>query len=141
MLSVHARADGGSLLGAILARWRNFRSSRASLAELHRLGRNIDFLARDVNLSPSDLHAVAARWPGHADLLRRRLAAQQLDPEGFAPARSAALRDLERVCALCGEQHRCRRGLDADADAWREYCPNAFTIDALQEREPAGSER
>jgi hypothetical protein len=58
-------------LAYVLECWRSLRPGRVWLDEVHRLGGDIDSLARDVNSPPSDLRAVAAKWPGHADLLRR----------------------------------------------------------------------
>jgi len=55
----------------VLECWRSLRPGRVWLDEVHGLGDDIDSLARDVNSPPSDLRAVAAKWPGHADLQRR----------------------------------------------------------------------
>jgi hypothetical protein len=46
------------------------------------------------------------------------------------------MRDLERVCTLCGSKRRCERDLAAhpDDEVWRTYCPNAPTLEALSAR-------
>jgi hypothetical protein len=134
MTSVPAR-EGTAFFLDIIEWWRKLRTWRHCLAELDRFPAGLELLARDVNLSPWDLRAVAAKWPDDGDLLRRRLAALNPDPEPIESGQYSALRDLERVCTLCGSKNRCERDLAANAkgdDAWRGYCLNVGTLDALQ---------
>jgi hypothetical protein len=133
MVSVRAR-EGGALLADIVAWWRRLRRRRDCLAELDRFPAGLELLARDVNLSPWDLRAVAAKWPDSGDLLHRRLRALQFDPELVSSAQSCAVRDLERVCSLCGSKSRCKRDLARNAGSgdWRDYCLNVVTLDALR---------
>jgi uncharacterized protein YjiS (DUF1127 family) len=140
MISVRAR-EGGAFLVDIVEWWRKLRRRRHCLAELDRFPAGLELLARDVNLSPADLRAVAAKWPDGDDLLRRRLRALQLDPERISSAQSCALRDLERVCTLCGSKSRCERDLAGDtiSNDWRDYCLNLATLDALQGRTTSGN--
>jgi uncharacterized protein YjiS (DUF1127 family) len=133
MISVHPR-EGGAFLVNILEWWRSWRRTRNGLAELHRSRAGLELLARDVNLSPWDLRAVAAKWPDGSDLLGRRLTTLRLDPEQFSSVQLGALRDLERVCTLCGSKSHCEHDLERNAStaAWRDYCFNVATLDALQ---------
>ena len=119
--------------GNLVEWWRRLRRRRNSLAELDRMHAGLELLARDLSLSPRDLRAIAARWPDRGDLLRRRLTALGLDPELFSSAQSGALRDLERVCTLCGSKSRCERDVARNASGaeWRGYCLNVATLDAL----------
>jgi len=110
MISVQARG-GGAFLVNILEGWRNWRRTRNGLAELHQFRTDVELLARDVNLSPGDLRAVAAKWPDGSDLLHRRMTTLQFDPERFSSAELAALRDLQRVCTLCGSKSLCEPDL------------------------------
>jgi hypothetical protein len=114
--------------------WRGWRRMRQDLADLYQFRGGLELLARDVNLSPEDLRTIAAKWPDRSDLLRRRLSALKLDPELNASDQYCALRDLERVCALCNSKSRCEHDLAeaASSAAWRDYCPNVTTFDALQ---------
>jgi hypothetical protein len=43
------------------------------------------------------------------------------------------LRDMERVCAVCGHKAACDRDLIAGTSPqhYRDYCPNASTIGEL----------
>ena len=144
MISVQARR-GTAFLVNILEWWRNWRRTRNGLVELHQLRTGLELLARDVNLSPGDLRAVTAKWPDDSDLLRRRMTTLQLDPEQFSSTELGALRDLQRVCTLCGSKSPCEHDLAKDTSSadWRNYCPNVDTLDALQSestfRKPAES--
>jgi len=73
--------------------------------------------------------------------LRGRLRTLQLDPELISSAQSYGLRDLERVCTLCGSKRRCERDLVRNAGSadWRDYCLNVATLDALQGRATSGN--
>ena len=132
MVSIQAHG-GGAFLVKTLEWWRNWRRTRNGLAELHQ-PTGLELLARDVNLSPGDLRAVTAKWPDGSDLLRRRMMTLQLDPEQFSPAELGALRDLQRVCTLCGSKSPCEHDLARDTSSadWRNYCLNVDTLDALQ---------
>jgi hypothetical protein len=134
MISVQARKGGGAFFVNILDWWCSWRRTRNGLAELHRFRTGLELLARDVNLSLWDLRVVAAKWPDDGDLLPRRLTTLQLDPEQFSSAQLGALRDLERVCTLCGSKSRCEHDLARNASTadWRGYCLNVATLDALQ---------
>src|SRR5262249_59502481 len=45
----------------------------------------------------------------------------------------AVMRDLQRLCIVCGQKGRCQHELaqGTAADHFREFCPNAYTLDAL----------
>ena len=88
--------------------------------------------ARDLR---RELSVLAGKWPDSADLLSRRL-----EQVNLAGVESQVLRDLERVCTLCGSKRKCEYGLTIhpSGDAWTEYCPNAPTISALMAERSAG---
>lgn len=110
------------LLVRLVRWWRNWKRARRNIAEL-------DWhIARDLAVSPAELRVLAGKWPD--DLLCRRL--EQLDLD--APqVESQVMRDLERVCTLCGSKRRCAHDLAGDPSdsRWIEYCPNATTLSAL----------
>jgi hypothetical protein len=93
----------------------------------------ISRMAGDIGLTPTELRQLVRRGPDAADLLPRRLAALDLDPSEVARHEPQTLHDLERVCTLCHYHHRCARDLaHSVADtAWKDYCPNAATLIAL----------
>lgn len=90
-------------------------------------------IARDLGMREGELREIASKGPGAADLLNKMLVALQVDPKSIETTDLAVMRDLQRVCITCGDKTRCRHEL-ADgtaADHFHEYCPNAFTLDAL----------
>jgi len=105
------------------------------MAQLDRCGQaEIEHMARDVGVGTQELRALAGKWPGAADLFLRRLAALGLDPAGLAKRQPQTLHDLQRVCTLCAHTRRCEHdlaGRPSNDTAWRRYCPNTTTLDAL----------
>jgi hypothetical protein len=118
---------------AMTAWWRNWRAARERLDELDGCGSELARIARDVGVAPAELYTIAAKRPDAADQLKRRLAALHVDPGALQRDDPLIMRDLERVCSVCGSKRRCQRDLARfpDEAAWREYCPNAMTLDAL----------
>ena len=104
-------------------------------AELDRLSSGeLQHLAQDVGLSVPGLRAITQGNPDAAELLSRRMAVLDLDPEELAGSRPEISRDLQRVCSSCESYGRCLRDLDRDPDGavWADYCPNAPTLQELQ---------
>jgi hypothetical protein len=93
----------------------------------------IERMARDIRMSASEFRAAASRGPKSADLLMRRMAALDLDPNEVGRIEPAAFRDLQRVCTLCNSRRRCARDVarNAPTSAWDRYCPNSDTLAAL----------
>jgi uncharacterized protein YjiS (DUF1127 family) len=138
-MSVTVIKDRETPLGAIGRWWHRWKARRSAVAELDRFDTgDMAHLAQDVGVTPSDLRTLAGRWPDSAELLHRRMAAVGLDEDRVARDEPQALRDLQRVCSECADSTRCRHDLNRDPDdaAWRDYCPNVQTMDALEtERE------
>ena len=123
----------------VLARWwQNWRARTAAVDEIECCGADeAARIAQDVGLSAAELRTLAGRWPDSADLLERRMTAVGLSAEQIAHSQPEVLRDLQRVCGQCAVEGRCSRDLDRDEQdrAWREYCPNVATLDALRVEE------
>jgi len=79
------------------------------------------------------LREIASKGPGSADLLQKLLAALHVDPKEIAKANPGVMRDLQRLCVSCSDKTRCQHELAVGtaADHFHDYCPNAFTLDAL----------
>jgi hypothetical protein len=93
----------------------------------------IERIARDLRMSAAELRAAAKRGPNTADLLLRRMAALDLDPNEVGRIEAATFRDLQRVCTLCKSHRRCARDFARNAPiaAWEGYCANTDTLMAL----------
>ena len=77
-----------------------------------------------------------ARYCYDASLLLRRMAILQVDRDELASDDPLLLRELQGLCTLCRNKERCVRDLARECDHagrqdWREYCPNATTLNAL----------
>jgi len=111
---------------------------RREMREMQQLDRSEhDRIAEDLRISPSELDELVRQGPHAADELPRMLKALGIDEQTLARTQLMVLRDMERVCALCGHKPECDRDLDAGtaANNYERYCLNAPTIDRL---EPAG---
>lgn len=123
---------GRSPFGAILRWWRD--RARDPAAELKCCGdEEVERIARDVGVSATELRTLAKRGPGAAGLLLRRMAALDLDRNEIARTERGTFQDLQRVCTMCESKRRCARELARDSadPAWKDYCPNAATLIAL----------
>jgi transcriptional regulator with XRE-family HTH domain len=90
-------------------------------------------MARDIGVSPSQLQELASEGPGASDLLQKMLLALHFDPKAFAEIDPLIGYDLQRLCITCSHKKRCKHELAAGTAAknFREFCPNAITLDAL----------
>jgi hypothetical protein len=124
-----AQAKHRTLTETLLSWWQK----RGALSELERRGSEVGHIAQDLGVAPGKLRVLAAKRPDSAHLLYQRLALLQLDATRMAAADGATLRDLQRLCTACSSKGRCARDLAdlSPTTGWREYCPNARTLDAL----------
>jgi len=120
-------------LASRLARWwRNWNG--AAMLDLDRCGSaEAERIARDLGVSGADLSILAGKWPDAADLLYRWMNEIKLDRMEITQAEPQVMRDLQRVCTVCGSKWKCKHELanNPSGPAWRKYCPNATTLTAL----------
>lgn len=118
-----------------IADWVNsHRFASGGEAGLSRCDRNeVMQIARDVGVTPDELHMLATRGPHSADLVTKMLVALGVDPQVLSDKEPLVMRDLQRLCSGCVDKGRCARELaDGTAPAhFHEFCPNAYTLDAL----------
>jgi hypothetical protein len=90
-------------------------------------------IARDLKITPGELTSLAKKGPGAAALLQRLLHALGVNPNDLERRDPAVMRDLQRLCITCGHKRRCELDLadGAIANSFQDYCPNAYTLDAL----------
>ena len=98
-------------------------------------------IAKDLGIAVSDLRGMAAKGPDAADALQKMLLALSVDPQALAKADPAVMRDLQRICIFCSQKSRCQHELaeGTPAENSREFCPNAYTLEALfkQKEQPS----
>ncbi|WP_210340426.1 hypothetical protein [Bradyrhizobium sp. CCBAU 51753] len=125
------RADGNSSpqFESLLGRLRAFLARRHEFDLM--AAREVDEIAHELNLSTSDLRALA-REQGSPELLSKRLEHAGLSEQSLASSHCDVLRDLQRVCGLCREKARCAADLARERRASpAKYCPNELTLTAL----------
>jgi hypothetical protein len=90
-------------------------------------------IAKDLGVPVSDLLGLAAKGPRSADVLQKMLLALSVDPQALAKTDPAVMRDLQRLCIVCSQKARCQHELaeGTAAEHFCEFCPNAYTLDAL----------
>ena len=114
--------------------WRSWNGRRRAMADFDSCGSaEMERIARDVGVSGADLSILAGKWPDAADLLYWRMNETKLDRMEITHADAQVMRDLQRVCTVCGSKRRCEHELanDPSDPAWQKYCPNATTLLAL----------
>lgn len=119
---------------AIADWWRDWRQNSAWMSDLAACSEiEVDRMARDIGVSACELQRLARHKPDDAELLFRRMAALDLDPQEVAAVDRATFLDLERVCTLCDCKGRCQRELAQHPDDtdWEDYCPNVATLKML----------
>ena len=112
--------------------WDQSRSN--TLAQLQSCAeQEVERIARDTGMSPSDFRALVSLGPNASDLLERRMAVLDLDPVEVSEIAPQTFRDLQRVCSFCQSHRRCLRDLASDPgkSEWKDYCPNVETLMAL----------
>lgn len=93
-------------------------------------------IAHDLRITPADLDSLVRRGPHAVDELPKLLKALGIDEAALSRSEPLVLRDMARVCALCQQKTRCDRDLHAGTspEHYADYCLNASTIDALEQR-------
>ena len=93
----------------------------------------VERIAKDVGVSPAELRTLATFGPEAAELLMRRMVALDLDGSEVARIEPQAFHDLQRVCVMCEHHRRCEGDFAPDTadETWKDYCPNAATLIAL----------
>ena len=132
----HATADG---VFAAIADWvRKYRSHAGNDDTFGQCSQDeVRQIAKDIGVSSAELRGIARKEPGAADLLQKMLVALGVAPETLIKRNPAVMRDLQRLCVSCSHKSRCQHELAIGEAAARfhEFCPNAFTLDALLKRE------
>lgn len=123
-----------TIFSAIAAWVRNYRATLGSSRELARCDpRDVAAIAQDLMISPDELLTLASKGPDSAHLLSRMLTALGVDARKLSKHDPLVMRDLERLCVNCAHKRQCGHDMAAGTAAahYREYCPNAYTLDML----------
>ena len=93
-------------------------------------------IAKDLGVPLSDLRGLTAKGPDAANDVSTMLRVLSIDESTLAKGDPATMRDLQRTCMLCVQKGRCRHEFASFTAArnFHEFCPNAYTLDALLEQ-------
>ena len=93
----------------------------------------VALIARDIGVSPVELITIANKGPHAADELPKLLRALGVDPQKLGSNDPALMRSLQRICISCEHKDQCQHDLAAGTvtSNYRDYCPNAMSLDAL----------
>jgi hypothetical protein len=118
-----------ALLGRIRDWWR--RQEELNALDNKEIGR----IAEDLRISTDSLRDLIARGPDAANLLYQRMQALGISKVDLNKAAEGVMRDLQRTCACCNEKGVCEKDLAERPDdpIWKNYCPNAVTLESLSE--------
>lgn len=131
IISANATLGKRTLLGWLKA----VASQFATPNELQGINRDeFEQIARDLNLSVSELYVLSSKAGLTGDLLKDRLAEFKLSHQLVREHHPELLRDLQRVCGNCTSIRRCTREFEqATGQGERSnYCPNTQTLQALE---------
>jgi hypothetical protein len=130
MLIPSAAAKGRSFVASLLDRVKGAISRRNELQRCDR--REIESIARELNVSPAELDALTLMPPTSLESLGKRLSHVGLSEVRLEAAHPEVLRDLRRVCSQCRSKARCARDLRHERRATpSKYCPNEQTLQGL----------
>src|SRR6266540_2390416 len=131
MLFAQTHTEHDTFLGMLAQRWREWKFRRDQLLALERCGASeVEAIARDLCLPPSQLRRLASKGSDSANLLYRRMADLRLDRAAIDRTHPEVMRDLQITCSLCENKARCIRDIACHVDA-RSYCPNDNTLREL----------
>jgi transcriptional regulator with XRE-family HTH domain len=123
-------------IGMLIDTFAAWLKHRRELNEMRQMDRSdFDRIASDLRVSPGELDTLVRNGPHVAEELPYLLRALGIDEASLARAEPVLLRDMERVCAVCRHKRQCERDLIAgtSAEHYHGYCPNAATIDGLDQ--------
>ena len=90
-------------------------------------------VAKKIGATPSQLRELDSKEPGKAKLLKAMLTALHVDPKVLADLDPLIMRELKWLCITCGARKRCAHELakGTATEHFREFCPNAVSLDEL----------
>lgn len=114
--------------------WLKQRRDLNELIKLEADPGELERVARELNVTPTDLEMLVRQGSQGAKELSCTLTALGIDETALCRAEPALLRDMERVCSFCTHKRRCHQELAAGTAAtnYVEYCENADTMDTLR---------
>jgi hypothetical protein len=89
-------------------------------------------MAKEIGVTPSQLRELS-KGHSNANLLKSMLVALHVDPKVIGDMDPLVMRELKWLCITCSNKKRCEHELakGTAAEHFREFCPNAVSLDEL----------
>ena len=89
-------------------------------------------MAQEIGVTPTQLRELS-KGHGNANLLKSMLVALHVDPKVIADMDPLVMRELKWLCITCSNKKRCEHELAKGTaeEHFREFCPNAVSLDEL----------
>ena len=115
----------------LIARWRAWWQHHDEFRNFDRA--ELDRVAAEFGMTAHELEELSAKGPHAADLLYQRMQVLGVARSDVERIAHGLMRDLEKSCACCNDKSQCRKDLSSRPDdpAWKDYCPNAVSLDSL----------
>lgn len=118
-----------------VADWvRRYRSALVGNDQLTKLdGSQVAAIAKDLGITAGQLSELASKGDHATAPLQELLAGLGVDPKEFEKIDIRVARDMQWLCVNCNDRSQCNFDLSIGiaATTFREYCPNAVTIDEV----------
>jgi hypothetical protein len=98
--------------------------------------------AKEIGVTSNQLHELASKGPGNANLLKSMLVALHVDPKVIADMDPLVMRELKWLCITCSAKKRCEHELakGTAVEHFHEFCPNGVSLDELfEQKNPSSS--
>ena len=110
----------------VIGKFVDWLKHRRELSEIRRMNRtDFDMIAQDLRVSPDDLDRMVEAGPHSADEMPKMLEALGIDLNDLVRTKPLLVRDRGQGGGVPGAA--------TAAEHYKEYCPNAPTIEALGE--------
>jgi len=99
---------------------------------------DIEVLAADCGLSPSQFRDMMKRGPRAADELLELMKVLDIDEARLKAVNRGALNNMKLICAECGRKSECRGSLrrGTASRAYRTFCSNSELLDDARRLRP-----
>ena len=131
MLNLESEPQGNPFVEMTLKAIADWVSVYRNAIGLNELGPDeVMRMAKEIGVTPDQLHEMASKGPGNADLLKSMLVALGVDPTVLAEMDPLVVRELKWLCITCSNKQRCEHELakGTAAEHFREFCPNAVSL-------------
>lgn len=116
--------------------YKDWRQRRAAVLEISQLGNDGERMLAECGLTRSDFRQAMRAAFASKILLPEAVKSKDVDPEIFENRYPVWNRDMRRTCMMCSARRLCSDRLSSGEfeASYRDFCPNAGSLDALAER-------